>query len=142
MILVSIVCSPAIGFAITGLKDYLCQSYSKILCKSTEKKVCHIRPILTEHNVHFETDESVYALLTKLHGYYCSHIPPADTVDRIKPLLLSTGEVMDTINESRNSITLAHPDGQLIEKREAQLAIGLANSIVDYIEDIEAFTLS
>lgn len=96
----------------------------------------YINHILTEHDVYFETDESVYALLTKLHEYYCSHIQTADAADRIKPLMLSTGEVMDKINESRNSITLAHPDGQLIDKREAQLVIGLANSIVDYITSL------
>lgn len=43
---------------------------------------------------------------------------------------------MDTINELRNSIAAVHPDGQLI-KREAQLAMGMADSVVDYIEDIE-----
>ena len=44
---------------------------------------------------------------------------------------------MDTINELRNSIAAVHPDGQLIKKREAQLAMGMADSVVDYIEDIE-----
>ena len=44
---------------------------------------------------------------------------------------------MDTINESKNNATAANPDGQLIEKREAQLAVDLINSIVDYIDDIE-----
>ena len=97
----------------------------------------YIKHILTEHGVLFETDESVYALLTKLHGYYSLHIRTSYTGDRIRTILLSTGELMDTINESKNNTTAAHPDGQLIEKREAQLAVDLINSIVDYIDDIE-----
>ena len=97
----------------------------------------YIKHILTEHDVHFETDKSVYALLTKLQGYYDSHIQPSEVGDRIKNILLSTGELMDTINELRNSIAAVHPDGQLIKKREAQLAMGMADSVVDYIEDIE-----
>ena len=97
----------------------------------------YVKHILTEHDVRFETDESVYALLTKLHGYYCTHIRLSYTGDRIRTILLSTGDLMDTINESKNNATAANPDGQLIEKREAQLAVDLINSIVDYIDDIE-----
>ena len=97
----------------------------------------YIRHILTAHDVHFETDESVYALLVKLQGCYSSRIEPSNVGARIRAIFLSTGELMDTINELRNSITAVHPDGQLIEKRNAQLAAGLANSIIDYIEDVE-----
>ena len=97
----------------------------------------YIRHILAEHDVHFDADESMCALLTKLHEYYSSRILPSDAVDEIKDILLSTGEFMDALNELRNNITLAHPDGQLVGKREAQLSIGLADSIVAYIDDVE-----
>ncbi|MBR3124467.1 MAG: abortive infection family protein [Mogibacterium sp.] len=97
----------------------------------------YIKHILAEHDVYFETDESVCALLTNLQEYYCSHVQPSDAGERIKTILLNTGGIIDTLNELRNNSTAAHPDGQMIEKREAQLAIGLINSIVDYIDDIE-----
>ena len=97
----------------------------------------YIKHILTEHDVLFETEESAYALLTKLHGYYCSHIHLPDAGDRIRTILLCSGELIDTINELRKNTSAAHTDGQLIEKREAQLAVNLIRSIVDYIDDIE-----
>ena len=100
----------------------------------------YIRHLLTEHGVHFETDDSMSALLTKLHEHYCSHAQQPDAGDRIRTILLSTEGFIDTIDRLRNN-TAALPDGQLygklLEKREAQLAIDLLNSLVDYIEDVE-----
>lgn len=97
----------------------------------------YIRHILAEHDVHFDADESMCALMTKLHEYYSSRIQPPDAGARIKTLLLGTGEFMDAVNGSGNSITAAYPDGQQIEKREAQLAISLVSSVVEYIDDVE-----
>lgn len=97
----------------------------------------YIRHVLTKHGVYLETEDSLPALLTKLQEYYCSHIQPTEAGDRIKTILQSTEEVINTINELRNSITAANPDGQQVEKREAQLAVSLINSIVDYIDDVE-----
>ncbi len=97
----------------------------------------YVRHILTKHGVHLETEDRLSTLVTKLQGYYCSHIQPADAGDRIKTILQSTGEIINTINESKNNNAEAHRDGQVIEKREAQLAVSLTNSIVDYIDDVE-----
>ncbi len=97
----------------------------------------YIRHTITEHGVYFESHESMHELLAKLHEYYCLRIRPSDTGDRIKDILLSTGGFLDKINELRNNTTAADSDGQLLEKREAHLAVSLINSIVDYIDDVE-----
>ena len=97
----------------------------------------YIRQLLTEHDLPFKTDDSLAALFAELHGYYCSHIRPADAGDRIEAILQNAGEIIDTINEMKNDTATVHSDGQRIGKREAQLFIGLASSIVDYIEDVE-----
>lgn len=68
-----------------------------------------IRHLLTEQDASFETD------------------------DRTRTILRSAGETINTINVLRHN-TAAHPDGQMLEKREAQLVISLVNSLVDYIE--------
>lgn len=60
-----------------------------------------------------------------------------DTDDRTGIILQSAGKIIDTINEVRHNNMAAHTDGQMLEKREAQLAISLASSIVDYIEAAE-----
>ena len=97
----------------------------------------YIRHVLTKHGEHFETDDNLSMLFTKLQEYYCSHIQLSDAGERIKAILQSTGEIINTINELKNDNAEAHLDGQLIEKREAQFVISLINSIVDYIDDVE-----
>ena len=64
---------------------------------------------------------------------YMKYVQQSDVGDRTKAILLSTGGILDAINEARNDSTAAHPDGQRVEKREAQLAVGLINSIAEYV---------
>ena len=64
---------------------------------------------------------------------YIKHVQEHDVGDKTEAILLGTVGILDTINETRNDITAAHPDGQLIEKREAQLAVNLINSIAEYV---------
>ena len=52
-------------------------------------------------------------------------------------ILRSAGGMVTAVNELRSNNTVAHPNGNLIQKREAQLAIRLVNAIIDYVEDIE-----
>ena len=61
------------------------------------------------------------------------YIQQNDVGDRTKAILLSTGGILDAINEARNDNTAANTDGQLVEKREAQLAVGLINTIAEYV---------
>lgn len=68
---------------------------------------------------------------------YSSHIQPANAGDISKTALHSVGDIISSINEMKNSNTAVHPDGQKLEKREAQLALGLINSVVEYIENVE-----
>ena len=64
---------------------------------------------------------------------YIKHIQQHDVGDRTEDILLGIVGILDTINEARNDSTAAHPDGQRVEKREAQLAVGLINSIAEYV---------
>lgn len=100
---------------------------------------CHgyLRQVLTEHGVAYGADEGLPSLFAKLHGYYGDSIQPADVAERLKTILRSAGGMINAVNELRNNNTIAHPNGQLIQKREAQLVIRLVNAVVDYIEDVE-----
>ena len=64
---------------------------------------------------------------------YMKYIQQNDVGDRTKAIIISIGGILDTINEARNDTSAAHPDGQRVEKREAQLAVGLINSIAEYV---------
>lgn len=97
----------------------------------------YLRTLLTDHSVSYGADDGLPALFTKLHGYYGNTIQPADVANRVKGILRSAGGMINAVNELRNNNTIAHPNGQLIQAREAQLVIRLVNAIVDYIEDVE-----
>lgn len=97
----------------------------------------YLRTLLAEHSVTYVADDGLPALFAKLHGFYGGSIQPTDVADRVKSILRSAGGMITAVNELRNNNTIAHPNGQLIQKREAQLVIRLVNAVVDYIEDLE-----
>lgn len=97
----------------------------------------YLRQLLINYCVAFAKDDGLPALYNKLHEYYGSSIQPQEVAVRIKTTVRSAIGVVNSINELRNNNTVAHPNGELIQKREAQLVIRLVNAIVDYIEDIE-----
>lgn len=97
----------------------------------------YLRTLLKEHNVAYEEDDGLPALFTKLHGYYKTSIQPSVVADRVRTILRSAGGMINAVNELRNNNTIAHPNGELIQAREARLVIRLVNAIVDYIEDVE-----
>ena len=49
--------------------------------------------------------------------------------------------IITAVNELRNNNTIAHPNGSLIQEREARLVIKFVNAAVDYIEDVEGVAL-
>ncbi len=97
----------------------------------------YLRQLLAEHNLSYERNDGLPSLFTKLHEYYGSSIKPPDVAERLKTILRSAGGMINAINELRNNNTIAHPNGNLIQKREAQLVIRLVNAVLNYIEDIE-----
>ena len=97
----------------------------------------YLRTLLAEHNVAYGEADGLPALFTKLHGYYGVSIQPQDVADRVRTILRSAGGMINAVNELRNNNTIAHPNGELIQAREARLVIRLVNAVVDYIEDVE-----
>ena len=97
----------------------------------------YLRQLLTGHGIDYGADDGLPALFAKLHGFYGDSIQPADVANRVKNILRSAGGMITAVNELRNNNTIAHPNGQLIQKKEAQLVIRLLNAVVDYIEDVE-----
>lgn len=92
---------------------------------------------MTEHQVVYGNDDSLSALYNKLHDFYGNNIQPQDVATRIKTIVRSGAGIINSVNELRNNNTIAHPNAELIQKREAMLVIRLLNVIVDYIEEIE-----
>ena len=97
----------------------------------------YLRLLLCQHGISYNEDDSLPALYSKLHGCYVCNIQPSEVGERIKNILRSGSGMINTVNELRNNNTLAHPNNQLIQKREALLVIRLVNAIINYIEDVE-----
>ena len=97
----------------------------------------YLRQLLTDHQIVYGREDSLSALYNKLHDYYEKSIQPPDVAVRVKTIMRSGVGIINTVNELRNNNTIAHPNGLLIQVREAQLVIRLVNAIVDYIEDVE-----
>lgn len=97
----------------------------------------YLRQLLTDHQIVYGREDSLSALYNKLHDYYGNNIQPPDVAARIKTIMRSGAGIINSVNELRNNNTIAHPNGPLIQEREAQLVIRLVNVIVDYIEDVE-----
>lgn len=97
----------------------------------------YLRQLLTDHQIVYGREDSLSSLYNKLHDYYGNRIQPPDVAARIKTIMRSGAGIINSVNELRNNNTIAHPNGPLIQEREAQLVIRLVNVIVDYIEDVE-----
>lgn len=82
-------------------------------------------------------DDNLSALYSKLHYYYADTIQPPDMAERIKKILRSGSSIVSMVNEIRNNNTIAHPNEQLIQKREAELVIHIVRAMVNYIDGIE-----
>ena len=97
----------------------------------------YLRQLLSEHSVAFTREDDIRALYSKLHRYYGLRIQPQDVADRVFNLLRSGNGMINAVNELRNNNTIAHPNGALIQRREARLVIDMIHAIITYIEDIE-----
>lgn len=97
----------------------------------------YLQQLLDEHKVTYNKKEDIAALYSKLHDLYGKSIQPSDVASRIKTIVRSGAGMINAVNELRNNNTIVHPNGLLIQKREAQLVIGLTKAMLDYIEEIE-----
>jgi len=83
----------------------------------------------------FLREGSYDSAFDRIQTEFSDYIKQADVDERTKKILRSAEAIIETINELENTETAAPTDRQKIGKRKAQLAIGLADAIVEYIED-------
>lgn len=91
---------------------------------------------LLKSNTYIEyTSITLNQLYNKLHTYVSSNIA-ADQSSIIKTALRSASGIISSINDLRNRHSLAHPNGSIINSREAKLCIKLVKDLTDYIEQV------
>lgn len=83
----------------------------------------------------FLREGSYDSAFDRIQTAFSDYIKQADVDERTKKILRSAEAIIETINELENTEKAAPADRQKIVKRKAQLALGLADAIVEYIED-------
>ena len=93
----------------------------------------YLRKKLDDLGESYEESDTLNQLYNKLHTYVSSNIA-ADQSSIIKTALRSASGIISSINDLRNRHSLAHPNGSIINSREAKLCIKLVKDLTDYIE--------
>lgn len=97
----------------------------------------HLFDLIRRHEIDCTDDDKLPALYSKLHSYYASTLQPPEMADKIRQIIRAGASMVNAVNEIRNNNTVAHPNGQLIQKREAELVIHIVNAVVNYIDSVE-----
>ncbi|MGV3003790.1 abortive infection family protein [Aerococcus urinaeequi] len=89
--------------------------------------------ILKRYGIVAPRDESLSRLYNRIQSLIEAEIQPVELADMVKTTIRSSNGMINSINEARNRHSLAHPNKNIIGKREAKLIIGIASTVTDYI---------
>lgn len=89
--------------------------------------------ILKRYGIVAPRDESLPKLYNRIQSLIEAEIQPVELADMVKTTIRSSNGMINSINEARNRHSLAHPNKNIIGKREAKLIIGIASTVTDYI---------
>lgn len=93
----------------------------------------YLRVRLDELNIEYKEDDSIMRLFNLLYKKWES-LNNDDINDMMLKVLRSTSASLDVLNNIRNRYSLTHPNNTIIEEPEAKFALGIIESIVNYIE--------
>lgn len=96
----------------------------------------YLRKVLENKQVAYEESDTLSQLYSKLHMEFSANIGSTEIAELIKKSLRSASGIISAINEMRNRHSLVHPNDDLLQKREAELAIKLIKDLSDYINKI------
>ncbi|EAF6627322.1 hypothetical protein AT753_03230 [Listeria monocytogenes] len=89
--------------------------------------------ILKRYGIVAPRDESLSRLYNRIQSLIEAEIQPVELANMVKTTIRSSNGMINSINEARNRHSLAHPNKNIIGKREAKLIIGIASTVTDYI---------
>jgi|GEM_PF-435425 len=93
----------------------------------------YLRTRLEQQSVCFEADDSMPKLFNLLYKEW-EKVENNHINDMMLQALRSASASLDALNNIRNRYSLAHPNSEIIGENEAKFALGLAESIVNYID--------
>lgn len=89
--------------------------------------------ILKRYGITAPRDESLSKLYNRIQALIETKIQPVELADMVKTTIRSSNGMINSLNEARNRHSLAHPNTNIIGKREAKLIIGITSTVTDYI---------
>ena len=89
--------------------------------------------ILKKYEITVPRDENLSKLYSRIQQLIEKEIQPTELADIVKTTIRSSNGMISSLNEARNRHSLAHPNTNIIGKREAKLIIGISSTVTDYI---------
>ncbi|HDI8168686.1 TPA: abortive infection family protein [Staphylococcus aureus] len=89
--------------------------------------------ILKKYEITVPRDENLSKLYSRIQQLIEKEIQPTELADIVKTTIRSSNGMINSLNEARNRHSLAHPNTNIIGKREAKLIIGISSTVTDYI---------
>lgn len=89
--------------------------------------------ILKRYEITAPRDENLSKLYNRIQTLIEAEIQPVELADMVKTTIRSSDGMINSLNEARNRHSLAHPNTNIIGKREAKLIIGITSTITNYI---------
>ncbi|MCM1061968.1 MAG: abortive infection family protein, partial [Eubacterium sp.] len=133
----SISLTEVIGKAIADAELFMQQGkYDSALDRIHTAFHGYLRKLLDNKNVSYEESDTLSQLYTKLHTKITAEIGSSAIADLIKTTLRSASGIISSMNDLRNRHSLSHPNDDLLEKREAEMAIALVKTVCDYINKV------
>lgn len=93
----------------------------------------YLRIRLSEIGVKFEESDMMPKLFNLLYKKW-EEIENDEINEMMLKALRSASATIDALNDIRNRYSLAHPNSEIVSEDEAKFVLGLAQSIVNYIE--------
>lgn len=93
----------------------------------------YLRAKLDETGTAYEESDMMPKLFNLLYRQWES-TQSSDIGDMMLKTLRSASASLDALNDIRNRHSLAHPNSEIIGEQEAKLVLGIAESIITYIE--------
>lgn len=89
--------------------------------------------ILKRYGITAPREENLSKLYNRIQKLIETEIQSVELAHMVKTTIRSSNGMINSLNEARNNHSLAHPNTNIIGKREAKLIIGITSTVTDYI---------
>jgi hypothetical protein len=93
----------------------------------------YLRSVCAEANIHVQNDAAITALFKTLRTQHHSLKNLGHQENEINRILTAFASVVDSLNTIRNHGSIAHPNEELLENDEAELAVNAVRTLFNYL---------